>query len=137
MIRLMQLADKITFWKKKAQGHYQLANEHFQLKNYVWCLFLCHLALEKVLKARVLEKTKREAPYTHDLIVLAKLADIQLTDDLVEKLETITGFNIEARYEDYKETLKKKADKKYTQQYLTLAGEYLTWFSKPNWVKKK
>lgn len=45
-------------------------------------------------------------------------------------LETVTGFNIEARYEDYKETLKKKADKKYTQRYLILTGEYLTWFSK-------
>lgn len=126
----MELEEKVTFWKIKAKENYRLAQQHYKLKNYAWCLFLCHLALEKMLKARVLESTKREAPYTHDLVLLAKLTHIKFGDQTLEYLDTINKFNIEARYEDYKDKLKRRADATYTKKILDITKDLFTWFSK-------
>lgn len=124
----MNTEDKIKFWQEKATECFQIAKNQFRDKNYLWCLFFCHLSLEKALKAKVIENTKNEPPYTHSLIILAKLSAIQLEEENLVNLETITDFNIETRYDDYKESLKKKADKSYTEKYLNITNKYLKWF---------
>jgi len=46
---------------------------------------------------------------------LAKLIEIDLDKDLIKELTSITSFNLEARYDDYKEQFYKKATKKFTK----------------------
>lgn len=128
----MNTEDKIKFWQGKAKECFKIAENQFRDKNYLWCLFFCHLSLEKALKAKVIKNTKKESPYTHSLIILAKLSEIQLEEDNLVDLETITDFNIEARYDDYRESLKKKANKSYTEKYLTITKKYLKWFLNQN-----
>lgn len=65
-------------------------------------------------------------------IILAKLSAIQLEEDNLVDLETITDFNIETRYDDYRESLKKKANKSYTEKYLKITKKYLKWFLNQN-----
>ena len=48
-------------------------------------------------------------------------------ENLVD-LETMTDFNIETRYDDYRESLKKKANKSYTEKYLKITKKYLKCF---------
>lgn len=128
----MNTEDKIKFWKEKAKECIKIAENQFRDKNYLWCLFFCHLSLEKALKAKVIKNTKKESPYTHSLIILAKLSAIQLEEDNLVDLETITDFNIETRYDDYRESLKKKANKSYTEKYLKITKKYLKWFLNQN-----
>ena len=128
----MELADKINFWKNGAEEDFNFAKKLFDGKDYFWCLFIVQLSLEKVLKARVIEKTQKEAPKIHDLVRLAQIAEIPVTKEQEDELEIITGFNVEARYTDYKEGLKKIATVDYVKNYLIIAEEYLQWFLKKN-----
>jgi hypothetical protein len=48
------------------------------------------------------------SPSIHNLLRLAEKAELSLTDDIKKQLVTITAFNINARYDDYKMSFKKK-----------------------------
>ena len=72
-----------------------------------------HLAIEKVLKAIISSKGV-EVPYTHDLVKLSNLSGLEFTEEVLNELEEITTYNIEARYDDYKEEFYKKATEEYT-----------------------
>ena len=75
----------------------------YRLGHYNWCLFMWHLAIEKVVKA-YLAKQDKEIPYIHNLYKLLKYAgvDFNQTGTNEDDLNEISGYNIEARYEDYK-----------------------------------
>ena len=88
----------------------------FKLKHYDWSLFVWHLAIEKILKAKIVSLNK-VVIYTHDLTRLAKEAKIPLDENLTAQLNEITTFNIEARYDDYKLSFYKKADKRYAGKW--------------------
>lgn len=103
-----------------------MAKSLFQNKHYSHCLFFCHLALEKYLKAIYVLRNDAHAPYIHDLVVLAKRSELQLTAKQKSDLETITSFNIQGRYADYKSQFYKEFNKRvYAKKYLGLTKESL------------
>ena len=61
-----------------AMAEYDLETARYMLHSgrYLYVIFLCHLALEKLLKAHVCEATQTMPPKTHDLIYLARLVKI-------------------------------------------------------------
>jgi HEPN domain-containing protein len=46
----------------------------YNARDYHWCLFIGHLAIERLLKASVVKTTKEHAPFTHDLTKLSKIS---------------------------------------------------------------
>lgn len=125
----MKIEEIAAFWKKSGQLDRKTAEDLFRSKNYVGSLFFIHLFLEKILKGVVQQKTEKSPPFTHDLLILCKLANLALTKEQEGQLATINTFNIRARYADYKFSFYKKATKSYTQRYLNLAKELEAWFS--------
>jgi HEPN domain-containing protein len=68
-------------------------------------LFFCHLAIEKEIKARVVEATEDIPPKTHNLIRLSELASLSLTEKQAEFFGEMMMFHLEGRYpEDYRAT---------------------------------
>lgn len=128
----MKIEDKIKFWEKRAKEDFKFAEDLFNSRKFLWCLFIMHLAAERAIKARVLEATQKEPPHIHDLVQLANIAKISLNKEQAKELEIISDFNIEARYDDYKEGLRKKANQAYTKKYLEKGKEFLRWFLKKN-----
>ena len=114
-----KLLESLLF---KAKKDVETAEDLFKLKHFDWCLFIWHLAIEKVLKARLLSLGK-EIIYTHDLRRLAKEAEISFTKEQLEQLDEITTFNLEARYDDYKLSFYKKADEVYTKRWVKICKE--------------
>ena len=53
-------------------AEYDLATAEHMLKSgrYIYVVFMCHLALEKMLKAVAVETTNSPAPKTHNLLYL-------------------------------------------------------------------
>ena len=61
-------------------------------------MFFVHLALEKMLKARVCRATRDFAPRIHALVRLAELGSVILSDDRKDMLTEMTKYNIVGRY---------------------------------------
>lgn len=118
-------------WLEESRKDLNVAEGLFNLKHYSYCLFFCHLSLEKMLKALYVARNQEHAPNIHDLVVLAKRASLQLSKKHLDDMETMTSFNIQGRYADYKSEFYKKCNNRSTaQKYLKITKEYLVWLEK-------
>lgn len=121
----MTLSQAIQSLVQQSKRDQDVADDLLASGKYMYCLFFHHLALEKALKALVLQKGK-ELVYTHKLVALAKISDLPLTDEQIRDLSRITDFNIEARYDDYKSEFYKTATLDFTQEWAHKCNELYT-----------
>ena len=94
------------------------AKHMFKTGRYVYVIFMCHLAIEKVFKAIVCEETNKISPKTHDLIYLINLGKIKLTGDLLDFVGIINNVSIVTRYPEDLSKLVSSYPKKITGEYL-------------------
>ena len=99
---------------------YDLATAKQMLKTgrFVYVIFMCHLAIEKALKAIVCEETNKVPPKTHDLIYLINLGKVVLPGDLLDFVGVINNAGIVARYPEDLSKLISSYPKEITQKYL-------------------
>ena len=90
----------------------------YDSKDYHWSLFIGHIVIERLLKACVVRETKKHAPFTHDLTKLANLSGLDFTEEYLDWLDTITTFNMNARYDSYKEAFYKKCTYDFTFEWI-------------------
>ncbi len=112
------IKNAIQYWKETAEHDYQTMDYLFKGKKYSDSLFFGHIVLEKVLKGLVVKETGEQAPYTHDLVRLAKLAELGLPKEELVFLNDVNEFNIRARYPEQKLAFYKKSTFKYTGENL-------------------
>lgn len=109
----------VLFWLDGAVEDWEFAlgvwKSGKQLHN---ALFFGQLVLEKILKAYHYHKKEDHPLLIHDLAVLAERAGLMLTDEQKVDIKVITGFNISARYDDYKLRIRRLATKEYTDLWM-------------------
>ncbi len=108
----------VNYWKKTAEHDYNTMITLFKNKRYDASLFFGHITLEKILKALVAKTTKEHAPRTHNLVLLAKTAKLNLSDKEFILLGEINEFNIEARYPEWRLDFYKRCTKEYSTKYI-------------------
>lgn len=127
----MEKTEKVSLikaWVESANEDFKTVKGLFSLKRYSGCLFFCHLALEKILKALFLKRNNSYPPPAHKLVRLATQSKIKLDEESQKHLAEITTFNIEARYDILKERLYRKATKDYTKKYFEITKMLITNF---------
>ena len=87
-------------------------------KHYAYCLFFCHLAVEKELKRLYLLRREELPPTIHNLVRIVEKSGLQLDEATIKILHELTTFNIKARYEIIKAEFHRKATKSYTKTWL-------------------
>lgn len=122
--------ELIKFWLDRSEDDRITAKTLLETKRYSASLFFTHIFLEKILKALVVEKTGNPAPHTHDLLNLASIAEIILSDEQKDVFREINTFNIASRYDDYKQEFYKKAAKEYTAKYFSEANKLYLWLAR-------
>jgi len=120
----------IKYWLTASKEDFDSAEILYQNKKHHHALFFCHLSIEKMLKAIIVKSTKTAPPLIHDLVRLAEKAAVPLSEHQKNELAEITTFNIEARYDDYKLSFRKKAKKQFSLKYLEKTKEMLQWLNK-------
>ena len=65
-----------SYWKKTAERDYETMCGLFKIKRFSEALFFGHIVLEKILKALVVLKIEKHAPYTHDLVKLLSISEV-------------------------------------------------------------
>jgi len=101
------MMNKTDYWLKMCDDDLDSAKYNLKGKKLLWVAFICHLVVEKSLKAVIASQTDKLPPKIHDLIKLAEKGNI--IDDLSEAqynfLDYMTKYQIEARYPEYKSML--------------------------------
>lgn len=99
--------DKVAYWLDIADEDLGVAEDLYKAKRWLYVAFMCHQAIEKTLKAYWCGTQSDDPPYTHNHKRLADGCGLysQLTEEQKDFLNTITNYNIEARYPEDKEAL--------------------------------
>ena len=121
------LRQAIKYWLKSSANDWPVAQHLFEKKDYHYALFFGHLTVEKILKALYIDRCGTVPPFTHSLNLLAEKSSLKLTFEQNKLLETITDFNIEARYPGDKFTFWKRCTGAYTKKYLSKIEEMKEW----------
>lgn len=123
-------ARLIKYWIEGSDDDFETMMILFDSKSFSWSLFIGHLMIEKLLKAYYVKVKLDYPPYIHNLLRLAEKSDLKLTDDLKKQLVTVTAFNINARYDDYKLSFKKQCSLEFTSEWIKNLKEIRSWIKK-------
>ena len=111
------------------QVDYDLATAEHMLHagRYIYVVFMCHLALEKMLKALVTEETQMLPPRTHNLIDLAQQGKLNLSQAQRDFLGKINNASIATRYPADLAQLVAQYSALVVRDYLEQTQEIITW----------
>ncbi|MBL1212846.1 MAG: HEPN domain-containing protein [Ignavibacteriae bacterium] len=112
----MDKEKTINHWISTSDKDFETMLHLYESKDFHWCLFVGHIVIEKLIKAGVVKSTGKHAPFTHDLRRLAKLSQVEFTTEHLVWLDTITTFNLNVRYDSYKEAFYKKCTSEFTSE---------------------
>ncbi len=121
---MIDIEKQVAYWRDGALSDWEAAQVLLRRKLVWQGLFFMHLALEKALKAHVCRKTRQLAPFSHNLMRLAELADISLTPEQTRILGRANQFNLEGRYPD-QEAL--EPSHQYATEFIKQAQEVFKW----------
>ena len=117
----------IEYWINSAENDYQAMLHLYEKGDATWALFIGHLVIEKLLKALYVQKNLDNPPFIHDLVRLAEKCPLNLDETQKDLLDTITTFNIRARYDDYKMEFYKKCTREFTEKWVLSIKELRKW----------
>ena len=117
-------------WVKSAKDAWRTTGHLFEKHDYASALFFAHLYLEKLLKAHVVKHTQTQAPFGHNLRVLADKAGLELSADQAMLLDRVTEYNIAGRYDDWLFEFKKRCTRKFCQTELKEIEGFGKWLLK-------
>ena len=112
----MDKQELIQYWISSSNRDFQAMLHLVEKGDYSWSLFIGHLVIEKLMKALYVKNISNAPPFVHDLVRLAKKANLELEEEQKDILDTLSTFNLRARYDDYKMEFHKKCTKKFTKK---------------------
>ena len=123
--------DKICYWVEIAEYDLATAEAMLETGRYLYVGFMCHQAIEKILKAHYQLVKGKIPPKTHNLLFLLK--ETELFDSLSDRqkafMEMLLPMNIESRYPDHKDRLFKSLDREKCSQILRETREMHAWIN--------
>lgn len=123
-------------WIALADYDIETARHMLKTGRYLYVVFLCHLSLEKILKAHVAEATQNLPIKTHDLIYLVKTSALQIPDKFLDFIGKINTASIPTRYPDDLQKSLKEYPKSVVKNYLTQTEEIIEWLKQHPMLKK-
>ncbi len=112
----MTLKEHIEYWKNSAMGDWNAAQSLIETRHLPQSMFIFYLSIEKLLKANwILDNGESFPPLTHNLENLYAQTEIELEANDIDLLKLVNTWNIEGRYQDYRNKLAKS----YTYAYLS------------------
>lgn len=121
------MKDKAAEWMKQAEYDLDTAKYMISGGRYFYAVFMCHMCLEKALKALYQEKKDEVPPKTHNLILLLTKLDIKPGKDIVKTLTLLSEANISTRYPESLEVLQRNYTETVTKELLAKSEEVLEW----------
>lgn len=94
----MENDKKHEEWYFQSDYDLETAFDMFKSGRYIYCIFMCHLSLEKALKG-LLVKSKGEFPSkSHSLIYFVEKMELKMGDSYYDFLFTLNKISVPTRY---------------------------------------
>jgi len=118
----------VTNWVKTSNYDLQTADAMYKAARYLYVVFMCHLAIEKMLKAILVYRYPEDIPpKIHNLINLMQKAEITLPEDLKDFFQRLDNVSVATRYPEDLRTLSKEFNQDTAKKVLTETKRMIKW----------
>ena len=97
---MVDIDAQVRHWEESSREDWLVASDLIKRGRLRHGLFFAHLAIEKMLKARVCQHSGDIAPKIHNLVRLAEAAGLSLSPTELDLLADMNRYNLEGRYCD-------------------------------------
>ena len=121
--------EKVASWLDIADYDLDTAEAMYQTGRWLYVAFMCHQVIEKTLKAYWCGKQTTDPPYTHNHMRLAEGCGLYelMDDEQRDFLDTITNYNIAARYPEDKEALSQTLTDSFCREMIDNTKQLQQW----------
>jgi len=114
-------------WSRQAEYDMETARAMLDSGRYIYCVFMCHLSIEKSLKALYAKKLGKNPSKTHNLVYLAQSLHLDLPEIIKEFLEILDSVSVPTRYPEELEKLIKEYTENKAKNILNESRETSRW----------
>lgn len=115
-------------WAETSNYDLRTAEAMYKAGRYLYVVFMCHLAIEKMLKAILAQKYPEDVPpKIHNLINLAQKTEVALPDHLKDFFQRIDNVSVITRYPEDLRTLSKEFNQETAERILTETKRMIKW----------
>jgi HEPN domain-containing protein len=121
--------DKIVKnWVATSNYDLQTAAAMYKAGRYLYVVFMCHLAIEKMLKALLAHKYPENVlPKIHSLINLSQRGEIALPENLKDFFQRLDNVSVVTRYPEDLRTLSKEFNQDTAKRILADTKRMIKW----------
>ena len=129
----MNSPEKFEYWRDIAQYDLETAEVMFTAGRWMYVVFMCQQAIEKMCKGLYLLFVDDDIPRIHDInSLVTKFIDklpYAIDDDKRLLFARLSAFYLNNRYPKYKEYISMSLGKEEAQNILDKSREAFTWLS--------
>jgi hypothetical protein len=81
----------------------------------------------KVIESFVRSTSGHHSALFYDLVRLSEKAGLSLKEEQKDILDTISTFNLQARYDDYKMSFHRKCSREFTERWINEIKDFREW----------
>lgn len=120
---------KVAHWVRLSEYDLETAEAMLKTERFLYVGFMCHQAIEKIVKAHYQLVMNQMPPKTHNIIFLLEQTKgaLSLSDEQKVFLEVLQPMNIEARYPDYQDRIFKSLNDEKCRELLRVTREMHIW----------
>ena len=123
-------------WLSGSEYDLTTAEHLFNTGRYLYVVFMCHLSIEKSIKAIVYEETEKLPPKSHDLIYLANIAKILFPENLLDFIGKVNSASIVTRYPEDLSKVISAYPKDVAKEYYDKTKEAMNWLRQDSRLKR-
>lgn len=116
-------------WTEQARYDLETAEAMLKSGRWLYVLFCCQQAVEKMLKAVITRKTQKFPPPIHNLMRLAETAGLALSEERVRLLTKLSSYYIRSRYPEEMADLRRRATTEMARAILSQTKEVIQWLT--------
>ena len=124
----MPRSEIMQKWLDRVDYDMDPARAMLQTKRYIYVIFMCQQAVEKCLKAFLIDRGLNIVP-VHNLRRLSELGEIvdELEESSLLKLDFMSRFYLNARYKEDIKELSKGITESVSQDFIEFSEEMIRW----------
>ena len=117
----------IVEWLLQSDYDISVADALFQSRKYIYAVFMCHLAVEKALKALFTKQKLQMLPKSHNLIYFAMQLENKIPDDLYNNVYLLNDASIATRYPEKLQAMQKEFPEAVTADIIKKSKDVILW----------
>lgn len=128
--RLWPVKKSTANWLASADYDLQTAEAMLKSERYLYVVFMCHLAIEKTLKALYAETRPEHPPRTHDLLFLVRELRLSVPKAHRRLVGAIANASVPTRYPEDLPGMVRQYPRRTVCSYLARTRKALQWLRK-------